>query len=61
MLRLANLPLVLGLLVWAPLVVAQSTLGELLDTGARKLSADEFRQELVQRVIVGTFANRRES
>ena len=53
MLRLANLPLVFGLLVWAPLVVAQSTLGELLDTGARKLSADEFKQELVQRVIVG--------
>jgi hypothetical protein len=53
MLRLANLPLVLGLLVWAPFVVAQSTLGELLDTGARKLSADEFKQELVQRVIVG--------
>ena len=53
MLRLANLPLVLGLLVWAPFVVAQSTLGELLDTGARKLSPDEFKQELVQRVIVG--------
>ena len=32
---------------------AQSTLGELLDAGAKRLTADEFRQEVVQRTIFG--------
>jgi len=36
-----------------PLAVAQSNLGELLDAGAKNLSPEEFRQEVVQRVIVG--------
>ncbi|HXL83677.1 MAG TPA: hypothetical protein VN989_06075, partial [Casimicrobiaceae bacterium] len=36
-----------------PIAAAQSNVGALLDAGARKLSAEEFRQELVQRVIVG--------
>lgn len=44
----------LALLVWVPFAVAQNNLGELLDAGARKLSADEFKQELVQRTLVGT-------
>ena len=57
MLRPSNLPLMLGLLVWAPLVVAQSTLGELLDTGAKVMSADEFKNEVVgQRVVAGPTA-----
>jgi hypothetical protein len=47
------LSLAFALLSWAPLVVAQSDLGALLDAGAKKLSAEEFRQELVQRVMVG--------
>jgi hypothetical protein len=47
------LPVALVLLLWGALATAQDTLGELLDAGARKLSAEEFRQELVQRVIVG--------
>jgi hypothetical protein len=41
------------LVLWVPLAAAQSNLGELLDGGAKKLSAEEFRQEVVQRVIVG--------
>ncbi|HKS95378.1 MAG TPA: hypothetical protein VJV74_04505 [Terriglobia bacterium] len=40
----------------AECAVAQSKLGELLDAGASKLSADEFRQELVQHLIVGPTA-----
>jgi len=50
---LSKLPLGLALLLYAPLAVAQSNLGELLDAGAKKLSADEFRQELVQHAIAG--------
>lgn len=42
------------LLLCAPLAVAQSNLGELLDAGgAQKLTVDEFKTELVQRPIVG--------
>jgi hypothetical protein len=48
-----SLPLGFALLLWAPLVMAQSNLGELLDAGAKVLSAEEFRNEVVQRVIVG--------
>ena len=44
----------LTLWLWVPFAVAQSNLGELLDAGAKKLSADEFRQELVQRTLVGS-------
>jgi|KBSMisStaDraftv2_1062788.scaffolds.fasta_scaffold669729_2 hypothetical protein len=32
---------------------AQKNLGELLDAGARKMSAEEFRHELVGKVVVG--------
>ena len=34
-------------------VAAQSNLGELLDAGAARLSAAEFREQIVQRTIVG--------
>jgi hypothetical protein len=37
----------------APLAAAQENLGALLDAGARKLSAEEFQQEVVQRAVVG--------
>jgi len=43
-------------LLWAQLAVAQSNLGELLDAGAKKLSVEEFKDEVVQRVIVGPTA-----
>jgi hypothetical protein len=33
--------------------MAQNNLGELLDAGATRLSPEAFKQELVQRVIVG--------
>jgi hypothetical protein len=49
----AKLPLGFALLLCAPLAAAQSNLGELLDAGAKKLSVEEFKQEVVQRVIVG--------
>lgn len=51
--RPTKLLLGLALLLCAPLAVAQSNLGELLDAGARKLTVDEFKAELVQRQIVG--------
>jgi hypothetical protein len=40
-------------LLWAPFAIAQTNLGELLDAGAKKLSVDEFKEEIVQRVLVG--------
>jgi hypothetical protein len=46
-------PLGLVLLLLAPFAVAQKNLGELLDAGATKLTADQFRQDVVQHVIVG--------
>jgi hypothetical protein len=42
-----------ALLLCAPICIAQSNLGELLDAGGRMLSPDEFKQELVQRLVVG--------
>jgi len=53
---LPSLLLGLVLLLFAPLAIAQSNLGELLDAGATKLSVDEFKQELVQHTIVGPTA-----
>jgi hypothetical protein len=35
------------------LAAAQSSLGELLDTGGTRLSTQEFRDEVVQRILVG--------
>ena len=42
-----------ALLLSAQLATAQNNLGELLDAGAKRLSVEEFKEELVQRVIVG--------
>lgn len=50
-------PLALSVLLWASLAMAQSNLGELLDAGARKLTPEEFRQEVVQHLIVGKTAS----
>jgi hypothetical protein len=45
----------LGFALWlcTPICIAQSNLGELLDAGGRMLSPEEFKLELVQRVVVG--------
>jgi hypothetical protein len=43
----------IALLLWAPFGVAQNNLGELLDAGAKKLSAEEFKQELIGRTMAG--------
>jgi hypothetical protein len=43
----------LALWLWVSLAVAQNNLGELVDAGAKKLSADEFKHELVQRTLLG--------
>ena len=51
-----RLLLAAALLLCAPMAVAQTNLGELLDTGATPLSAEEFRQEVVGRMIVGPTA-----
>ena len=48
--------LVLGL--QASIVLAQSNLGELLDAGATRITADEFGRELVGRPIAGPGASR---
>src|SRR5215467_247466 len=40
-------------LLFASFAAAQKNLGELLETGGKKLSPEEFKEELVQRVIVG--------
>ena len=51
-----KLPSSLVLLLWASLAAAQNNLGALLDAGAQRLSGEEFKQEVVQRVIVGPTA-----
>ena len=45
-------PILLLLLLAQP-AAAQRNLGELLDAGASALSADDFRDEVVQHVIIG--------
>lgn len=43
--------------VWADgIAFAQGNRGELIDAGAKRISIDEFKQELVQRVLVGPTA-----
>lgn len=43
----------LALCLFAPFATAQNNLGELLDGGAKRLSTEEFKVEVVQHVIVG--------
>ena len=43
----------LSLTVCASRAFAQANLGELLDAGAKQISADEFRRDLVGKVLVG--------
>lgn len=45
-----------ALLGWAPLTPAQRNVGDVLDAKAKVLSPDEFRQELVQRTLIGSTA-----
>ena len=51
--RAKTLLSLLALLLWASLAIAQNNLGALLDAGAKRLSAQEFREEVVQRMVVG--------
>ncbi len=48
-----KLPFGSVLLLWATLALAQADLGELLDAGARRLSVEEFRRDLVGRLLDG--------
>ncbi len=48
-----KLPLGFALLLWATAGVCQSNLGELLDAGAKRLSAEEFRQHVVEQTLRG--------
>ena len=43
----------IGMFLWGPGALAQATLGALLEAGAKPLSAAQFKEELVQRVIAG--------
>jgi hypothetical protein len=54
---LIMLLLIFAISAWSVLAVAQGNLGELLDAGAKRLSPEEFKQEVVQRVIVGPTAS----
>ena len=47
----------IALLLMVPIAFAQNNLGELLDGGAKKLSAEDFRQEVVERTLVGLDPN----
>lgn len=51
--RAARAWLSFGALTWAPFVAGQTTLGALLDAGAKPLSAAQFKEEVVQRTIEG--------
>ena len=48
-----KLPVAVAFLLCAGPALAQTNLGELLDAGAKPLSAQEFKEALVQRVVVG--------
>src|SRR5690242_8072836 len=52
----ASSALVLSTVLWTAAALAQGTVGDVLDSGARKLSPDEFKEELVQRTVVGPTA-----
>jgi hypothetical protein len=39
---------------WAPLAVAQANLGAVVDAGGRRLSGDEFKRDVVGKVMRGT-------
>jgi hypothetical protein len=54
--RMTWLPLAMALLLCASGAVAQTNLGELLDAGATPLAAEEFRQDVVGRMLVGPTA-----
>ena len=53
MLRTVKLSLIAVLVLGSALAIGQSTLGALLDAGARRLTVEEFKAELVQRSLVG--------
>jgi hypothetical protein len=53
MLPLSKLSVLFSFVLWAALATAQNNLGALLDAGATRLSAEDFRKQLVQRAIVG--------
>jgi len=52
----SSLLLGLALLLFTSFATAQNNLGELLDAGGKKLSAQEFQEQLVQRLLVGPTA-----
>jgi hypothetical protein len=54
--RLAKLLLGPAFLLFTSFAAAQKNFGELLDAGGKKLSPEEFKEELVRRVIVGPTA-----
>ena len=45
--------LLAGAIWWTPAALAQTTLGALLDAGAKPLPAAQFKEEVVQRTLVG--------
>ena len=53
MLRTVRMSLIAVLVFGSPAALGQSTLGAALDAGARKLTVEEFKAELTQRLLVG--------
>lgn len=43
-------------MICAPFAMAQNSVGELLDAGAKTLSVDRFRQDVVGRLLIGPMA-----
>lgn len=58
--RISRLPVGFVLLLWATLAAGQNDLGELLDAGARRLSIEEFRRDLVGRLLTGPISRSNE-
>jgi hypothetical protein len=52
-LQTVKLSLIAVLVFGSPYAIGQNTLGALLDAGARKLTVEEFKAELVQRMLIG--------
>jgi hypothetical protein len=48
-----SVTLALAAMLGSTLATAQTRLGDLLDAGARRVTADRFRQEIVQRSVQG--------
>jgi hypothetical protein len=52
-LSIGKRPLMIAVASWVPVALAQANLGAVLDAGGRHLSADEFKRNVVDKVMRG--------